>query len=192
MLFLRHDRQSNTHRADSVSRSSGRPRSLAIAVLVAAFAGGIGAASSASSIGADASMGGVGPVADWLDPLGGELEETGGELEDAMVEVGFSDGPLPMPKRVKVQMYLADAEARIDRILDPTTAPSLDPGDAGAVDESVQPENLRDYAATVVGLLNEALAEFYLGGPGADAEVIGSRLKTVKALLEDYRAAAGI
>lgn len=117
-------------------------------------------------------------------------------LSDAMVVIGEQSGPLQGEERMHVAAALAEAEARIDQILDPNVLPNLKPADAGSVDPEVNPQTLGDYAAECVLLAQEAWDEVE-GNNNFDDTLVGTKLKTIKHLLtrsspHNYRTKAGI
>jgi hypothetical protein len=165
---------------------------VAVAIVVLPLPGSGSAASHPSQV---TGYGGLGPVADWLDDVIEELEEIAEDLEDAKAIVGNRSGPpLDEPDKSTVAIHLDSAVNLIDRILDPGQYPSLEAPDAGSLDASVDPETLAEYAGDSHKLAQEALDE----AKGAvDDEVLGSRLKTIKNLIEradphNYRTKAGI
>lgn len=133
-------------------------------------------------------------MADWLDDIIEELEEIAEDLEDAKAIVGNQSGPLNEPDKSKVASHLNNAINVVDRILDPGQYPSLKATDAGSIAASVDPETLPEYAGDSHQLAQEALVE---AKGAADDEVLGSRLKTIKNLIErtdphNYRTKSGI
>ena len=118
-----------------------------------------------------------------------ELLNTGKQkLKDAEEVIG-SKTTLSESEAITVAGKLADAEDAIDTILDPAASPSLDPPGAGSV-ISGTPADLPAYAATCADYGAEAHTNWSDQTP--DDDYIGSRLKTIAALLPGYRTAAGI
>jgi hypothetical protein len=148
-----------------------------------------GAAAPAPAIGADLGAD-IGPVAGWLDDLIRDLERVKKALEDSAVAIAGQAGPLGEPLASIVDRNLDSAEFKISRLQDPGNSPSLEPADAGEVDGTVNPTTLSEHAEACVDLADEALYEAELGD--ADCEVIGTKLKTIQALLPDYRDLAGL
>ena len=138
----------------------------------------------------EARGGGIGPVADWIDDVIGDLTDGVDDAEDASSLVGGNLGPLPIINRLLLSDTLDDIEERIDRILDPNQYPSLTPADAGEIDPSYAPTLLSGVAADVLELSEAALDELHSGTP--DHEIIGTKLRTTKSLLDEYRLLAGI
>ncbi|MEE8155513.1 MAG: hypothetical protein V3T53_11225 [Phycisphaerales bacterium] len=160
-------------------------------------AGGASFAKTQAKLVGGANDPGVGPVATWLDDMAVIIEALIKALEDAEEEAeegqinatSSTRGPeLPNPDRLAV--YLDAAEADIDQIFDGFQYPSLTPVDAGDVDPTVIPLTLSEHASTCVELAQQAFDELLI--PVANHEVIGTKLKTIKALLPEYRALAGI
>jgi hypothetical protein len=138
-----------------------------------------------AAVGAD-----IGPVAGWLDDLIRDLERVKKALEDSAVAIGGQAGPLGEPLASIVDRNLDSAEFKIRQLQDPGHSPSLEPADAGEVDETVNPTTLSEHAEACADLADEALYEAQLGD--ASCEVIGTKLKTIQALLPDYRDLAGL
>lgn len=141
---------------------------------------------------ADVSVPDVGPIADWGD----DMLELVADLLRILAEAKYiidnlgGEGPLSGSDLTGVQQSLDAAEGIIDQIFDPYQYPSLIPIDAGTVDTSLNPSTLGDYAADCVTCAEEArdaVTPFHV----ADV-TIGSKLKTIQALLPDYRLEAGI
>ena len=157
-------------------------------------AGGASFANTPTKLGASANDPGVGPVAGWLDDFAALLDRLIKALEDAEVETetdatsGSRGQGLANPDWLAIFLDLAEAD--IDQILDGLRYPSLTPVDAGDVDPIVFVLTLSEHARMSVELAQEAFDEMLIG-PG-DHEVVGTKLKTIKALLPDYRALAGI
>ena len=158
-------------------------------------AGGASFANTQAKLVASANDPGVGPVADWLDDIARLIEQLIKALEDADVETqidatsGTRGQGLP-PNPDWLAIYLDLAEADIDQILDGNQYPSLTPVDAGDDDPAVLPLTLSEHASTCVDLAHEAFDEILVGP--ANHEVVGTKLKTIKALLPEYRSLAGI
>ncbi len=165
-------------------------------------AGGASFANTQAKLVASANDPGVGPVAGWVDDILGLLDRLRKHLQDAEQEAeegqinvtsGTRGQGLPNPDYLApdwLAIYLDLAEADIDQILDGNQYPSLTPVDAGDVDPTVIPLMLSEHASTCVELAQQAFDEMLLGT--ADHEVVGTKLKTIKALLPEYRALAGI
>ncbi len=161
-------------------------------------AGGASFAKTQAKLVGGANDPGVGPVATWLDDMAviiaaliKALEDAEEEAEEGQISAtsGTSgQGLLPNPDWLAV--YLDAAEADIDQIFDGFQYPSLTPVDAGDVDPTVIPLTLSEHARTCVELAQQAFDELLI--PVANHEVIGTKLKTIKALLPEYRALAGI
>lgn len=122
-----------------------------------------------------------------LEDLIDEVEEW---LKDAEEETAESQGPLNDPPLSQVTDDLANAESKIDNIINPSLAPSLDPTDAGSIDESEKPSTLPEYADTCNSLGAAACVEVHKSTPSH--EVLGTKIKTIKNLLTEYRNLAGI
>ena len=122
-----------------------------------------------------------------LEDLIDEVEEW---LKDAEKETGEAQGPLSDPQKSQVASDLARAETKIDQIIDPLQSPSLDPPDAGSVDTSEDPSTLPEFADTCYAL--STAAKVAVLGPTPDYEVIGTKIKTIKELVPEYRNLAGI
>ena len=133
---------------------------------------------------------GIGPVADWLDDLIRELGGLSDNAASAQAVVDQEGGQLDEDSRRELQQYLERVEERIDTISNPNRSPSLDPPDAGSIDPTVNPTTLTEYADTCATLALEALLAALID-PIAD-EYVGTRIKTIKALLPEYRDLAGI
>jgi hypothetical protein len=132
------------------------------------------------------------PVPDAIDDIIDVLKQLEKDLEQAEELVaGGGYGRPDDPNPSSLDCCLDDAEDLIDLILDPLADPSLEPADAGAVDPSVAPTTLTEYADDCLQLAEEAVDEAEYGCP-ADHDVIGTRIKTIKACLPGYRAAAGL
>ena len=156
-------------------------------------AGGASFAYTQANLVASANNPGVGPVADWLDDFLAFLDRLIRILEDAEEEaqINASSGTSGqgLPNSDLLAIYLDSAEADIDQILDGNQYPSLTPVDAGHVILAETPMTLSEHASRCVELAQQAFDEMI--GP-ADHEVVGTKLKTIKALLPEYRALAGI
>ncbi len=167
-------------------------------------AGGASFANTQAKLVASANDPGVGPVADWLDDMAEIIAQLIEVLKDAEQETqanatsGTRGQGLPNPDYYLapdwLAIYLDSAEADIDQVLDGNQYPSLTPVDAGDVDPTVFPLTLSEHASTSVELAQQAFDELLIGPTPApaDHEVIGTKLKTIKALLPEYRALAGI
>ena len=162
-------------------------------------AGGASFANTQAKLVASANDPGVGPVADWLDDLLEWLDLRIKALEDAEKETqinatsGTRGQGLPNSDYLApdwLAIYLDSAEADIDQILDGNQYPSLTPVDAGDVGPTASPLTLSECASTCVDLAHEAFYEMLIGP--ADHEAVGTKLKTIKALLPEYRSLAGI
>lgn len=161
-------------------------------------AGGASFANTQAKLVASANDPGVGPVADWIDDVLAFLDKLIKALEDAEEETqanatsGTRGQGLPNPDLLPdwLAVYLDSAEADIDQILDGNQYPSLTPVDAGNVNPAETPMTLSELASRCVELAQQAFDELLIGP--ADHEVVGTKLKTIKALLPDYRALAGI
>lgn len=163
-------------------------------------AGGASFAHTQAKLVAFANDPGVGPVADWIDDVLAFLDKLIKALEDAEEETqanatsGTRGQGLPNPDYYLapdwLAIYLDSAEADIDQILDGNQYPSLTPVDAGHVILAETPMTLSELASRCVALAQQAFDELLIGP--ADHEVVGTKLKTIKALLPDYRALAGI
>ncbi len=138
---------------------------------------------------------GIGPVAGWIEDVLEILDKLIEALEDAEEEAGQSgrNGATALGQLDTdlLAVYLDSAEADIDKIFDGYQYPSLTPVDAGDDDPAVSPATLSQHASTCVALAQQAFYEMHLV-PAPDHEVVGTKLKTIKALLPDYRALAGI
>ena len=161
-------------------------------------AGGASIANTQAKLVAAANDPGVGPVADWIDDVIALLEDLIRALEDAEEETegaqinatSSTTGQGLPPNPELLAIYLDSAEADIDQILDETRYPSLTPVDAGDVNLAVFPLTLSEHARTCVELAQQAFEEMLIGPK--NHEVVGTNLKTIKALLPEYRALAGI
>ncbi len=158
-------------------------------------AGGASFANTQAKLVASANDPGVGPFAGWIEDVLDILDRLIRSLEDAEAEAQITaasgtrgQGLPPNPDLLAV--YLDSAEADIDQILDGNQYPSLTPVDAGDLDPTVFPLTLSEHASTCVELAQQAFDEMLIGPK--DHEVVGTKLKTIKALLPDYRALAGI
>jgi hypothetical protein len=134
------------------------------------------------------------PVAGWADGLYELLYDLLYILADAWDGVGGwgCEGPLGDPAASLVQADLADAESIIVQILDPNQAPCLDPVDAGSVDSGVEPALLSEYAYECKLMAEEALQAALSSPTVTNAEIVGTKLKTIASLLPGYRQEAGI
>ena len=197
--------QSNRRDAATTSPAKHRPaaavrRLLAVAALVALIgvlptAAGMWPTASPEQVELESHKDGVGPIATWLDDLIDDLEDTADDLDDAESAVGEQEGPLVEPDLSRVAGKLDTAAAIIDRILDSSKYPSLDPPDAGTIDYSSDPDTLPGYAYECAVLAEEARDEAKYGA--ADEEYIGTRLQTLRNLItratpHNYRTKAGI
>ena len=162
-------------------------------------AGGASFANTQAKLVASANDPGVGPVADWIDNILALIDDLIRALEDAEVETqanatsGTRGQGLPNPDYLApdwLAIYLDSAEADIDQILDGNQYPSLTPVDAGDVNPAETPMTLSEHASKCVELAQQAFYEMLIGPK--DHEVVGTKLKTIKALLPEYRALAGI
>ncbi len=163
-------------------------------------AGGASFANTQAKLVASANDPGVGPVADWIDDVIEWLELLIAALEDAEIETqtnatsGTRGQGIPNPEYYLapdwLAIYLDLAEADIDQILDGNQYPSLTPVDAGHVILAETPMTLSELASRCVELTQQAFDEMLIGPK--DHEVVGTKLKTIKALLPEYRALAGI
>lgn len=160
-------------------------------------AGGASFAYTQAKLVASANDPGVGPVAGWLDDFEELLRRLIEALEDAEVEAaegqmnvtsGTTGQGLPNPDWLAI--YLDFAEADIDQIFDGNQYPSLTPVGSGDVDPIVFPLTLSEHASTCIELAQQAFDEISIGPK--DHEVVGTKLKTIKALLPVYRVLAGI
>jgi hypothetical protein len=164
---------------------------LAMMTILVLPAGGTAFAVAAPDSGVAVSGNVLNPVADELDDIIDILKQIEKGLSDAEESVGQGSGRPSDPTYSDLAYYLDDAEDLIDQILDPLQEPSLDPWDAGAVDPSVTPTTLTQYADQCLSLAEEAVDEAEYGCP-PDHDVIGTRLKTIKSCLPGYRSAAGL
>lgn len=161
-------------------------------------AGGASFANTQAKLVASANDPGVGPVAGWIDDFLAFLDRLIRALEDAEEETqanatsGTRGQRLPNPDLLPdwLAVYLDSAEADIDQILDGNQYPSLTPVDAGDVNPAETPMTLSEHASKCVELAQQAFYEMLIGPK--DHEVVGTKLKTIKALLPEYRALAGI
>lgn len=160
-------------------------------------AGGASFPNTPTKLGASTNDPGVGPVAGWLDDFAAlldrlikALEDAEEEAEEGQINATSSTRGQALPNPDWLAIYLDLAEADIDQILDGNQYPSLTPADAGDVDPTVLPLTLLEHARTCVELAKQASDELLI--PVANHEVIGTKLETIKALLPDYRALAGI
>ena len=157
-------------------------------------AGGASFANTQAKLVASANDPGVGPVAGWVEDILALIDRLRKHLRDADEEAGQSarNGATALGQLNPdwLAIYLDLAEADIDQILDGYQYPSLTPVDAGDVDPTVFPVTLSEHASTCVELAQQAFDELLIGT--ADHEVVGTKLKTIKALLPEYRALAGI
>lgn len=133
---------------------------------------------------------GIGPIAGWLEDLINDLTGTNNALAAALGIVAAAGGEIDQTDRQLLAQKLDVAEEHIDRILDPTQSPSLSPSDAGSIDRSYKPSSLTDHASDCVELSTAALVAAMID-PIPD-EYIGTKIKTIKALLPEYRELAGI
>ena len=173
-------------------------RSLLIAILLTALS--VFAVSSTSSASGDnpapnaaaqASGNVSAPVPDDFDELLKFLKELEKKLAEADELVDQGNARPDDPDPTSLDACLDDAEDIIDLILDPMEDPSLQPASAGAVDPSVAPTTLAEYADECLALAEDAVDEADFGCP-PDHAVIGTKIKTIKACLPGYRAAAGL
>lgn len=171
----------------------GSPAALlaAVALVLAAALHLATGASWASAAAGTVNAGDLGPIAGIIDDLIEELEKIEKELEEAHAEVGTHLGPLVDPMLSHVAGHLSSVEGRIDVILDPHRYPSLSPADAGSVDPNVTPTTLPEYATACLDLIREALDEL-TSAPSSVDDVVGTKIQTIKDLLDGYRAEAGI
>lgn len=123
-----------------------------------------------------------------IDDLIDELEEWLEEADEILDNE--PDDPIPGTTQDSVSTRLDGVEQHIDLILDPKQSPSLSPSDAGENDQSVTASNLEEYRQITLQLAKEAKAELASSSP--DHNLVGSRLKTIKRLLDGYRDAVGI
>ncbi len=135
------------------------------------------------------------PIADWADDLADDLDDAADDLGGSSAIIGNSEGPLSEPQLSLVAAALQRVVEIIDRIEDPDIEPSLDPPDAGAINQRITPTTLPEYARAALDLILDARIE--LGSPAIDHEQIGSDLKTIRHLIErltphSYRDKAGI
>lgn len=161
-------------------------------------AGAVSFAHTQAKLVAAANDPGVGPVAGWINDVLEFLERLIKTLEDAEEET--EDGQINATSSTRGQglppnpalfaVYLDSAEADIDQILDGDQYPSLTPVDAGDLDPTVFPLTLSEHASTCVELAQQAFDELLIGP--RNHEVVGTKLKTIKALLPEYRALAGL
>jgi hypothetical protein len=140
-------------------------------------------------------VGGIDPIADWVEDLRDDLEDVADELDEARIVVGGSNGPLDELERSVVANHLDNALAVVDRIRDEGQYPSLDPPDAGSVDTSCEPSTLPQYAKECLDLAQDAVDETW--STRVSDSVIGSHLKTIEHLItraspHSYRTKAGI
>lgn len=131
------------------------------------------------------------PVADGLDDIIDILKQLEKDLSKAGELVGQGAGRPTAPSTLTLAYYLDDAEDLIDQVFDPMVDPNLDPVDAGAIDPSVTPVTLPQYADQCLSLAEQAVDEAEFGYM-PDNDVIGTKLKTIKACLPGYRAAASL
>ncbi len=137
--------------------------------------------------------GDIGPVADLLsdilDIIDAMLKALEG-AEDETESAWSSEGGSGQIATATLAVYLNSAEADIDQILDGNQYPSLTPVDAGDIDPTVFPLTLSEHASTCVEAAQQAYDELLF--PVVNHEFVGTKLKTIKALLPEYRALAGI
>ena len=144
----------------------------------------------------EAGQGGVSsPIATWAEDLADDLDDIDEDLDDAKAAVAGGQGPLSEPQLSQAADDLDRVLAVIIRILDPNQYPSLDPPNAGSVDEGRDPSSLSLYARVCSDLAQDALDEAQ--SAVIDHKVIGSHLKTIRYLItrsdpHNYRTKAGI
>lgn len=182
--------QPKTPRALGRSRRSGVRFPASVAVLVAI--GVLSCPTGRSAANASESPylmvdGDLGPISDLLGDILDAGERAKRVLDDAADLVfGGMQGAGPNPSALA--HYLDVADATIAGILDPTSEPSLTPTDAGEVDENVNPVTLGEYAMHCCVLALDAVHAIRRG----DYEQAGTCIRTIQALLPQYRALAGL
>ncbi|MHC4427833.1 MAG: hypothetical protein ACYS0D_04420 [Planctomycetota bacterium] len=135
------------------------------------------------------------PIGDWTDDFDDDIDDVDDDLGEAERAIGSAEGPLAEPELSEVADNLNGVLAIINRILDPMQYPSLDPPDAGSVDDRVAPVTLPGYAKSCSDLIADAREELH--STVVDHQVIGSHLKTIRSLIirsspHNYRTLAGI
>lgn len=119
-----------------------------------------------------------------LEQLLGSIVEISTIVEDG---ISGDPGPLPGRQRIEVAGRLDELQAIVDSILDPESAPALDPPDAGEPDTSAVHWNAAEYAEDFKALAKNALHAI----PGHDDEC-GNNLKTIRHCLDEFRQVCGI
>ena len=137
--------------------------------------------------------GDVQEIIDKLQELINELNKAKDEVESDITRPGDNADDVRLTSiNIRLFNYLNNASHKISDILNPQIAPTLDPVDAGSVENVVTPTSLLQYANTTLGLANEALAAATTLNQPLRDEVIGSKVKTVQYLMPGYYAAAGL
>jgi hypothetical protein len=132
----------------------------------------------------------VGPVANGGDDYDDTLEEMKRRLDEAAEEVFTGNWAGDLGEGMSVFELINRAEERLELILDPSQEPSLDPPDAGEVDPHVQPVGLDEHAMACCVLALDAMIAARTD-PEASYEIVGTKLRTIRSLLPEYRRLLG-
>jgi len=126
---------------------------------------------------------------------GGDYDETLAEikrrLDEAAEEIINGRSALDLGGGMSVLDLIDAAEMFIEQILDPGQVPSLQPPDAGEIDDDVQPQGLGDYAMASCLMALDAVVAVRTDPDGSD-ELVGTKLRTIRNLLPEYRRLAGL
>ena len=130
---------------------------------------------------------------DWIEDVIDVIDDIIDVLEGAEDKV--DEEAVAAPLKTAFEADLDGALDAIDLLYDLTAYPSLDPT-AGAIDTTVQPALLSQYASIAVKLAQEARREV-LTGPNFDADLVGTYLKTLENLIvrptpHNYKIKAGV
>jgi hypothetical protein len=122
---------------------------------------------------------------------GGVRLDWGDDIEDLLDDLidilsGAKDKVDAATQAVQIEGLEEDldvAVALIDQLFDPAVAPNLQPVNAGWIDPAVEASDLPGYAEVCLKMAKAAGAEGSLG-TSADHTYIGTRLKTIRNLIE--------
>ncbi|MHC5003444.1 MAG: hypothetical protein ACYTJ0_10005 [Planctomycetota bacterium] len=133
----------------------------------------------------------------WIDDLTSDADELAKNFEEAVLLLSNARlASLTPEQRAQLAQSLAGSVGIINRVLNPSQYPSLDPSATGQVDESVDPAALADYADACADLAFDAYLEVS-NGEGFDQDAFASALLTIEHLItrsepHNYRSVAGI
>ncbi|MCZ6835322.1 MAG: hypothetical protein O7G85_06055 [Planctomycetota bacterium] len=121
-----------------------------------------------------------------------KLKENAGKAKDKVDGTGTPEERSFRRVILGLEDDLDAIDADIDKLLDPNQYPSLSPYDAGFMEPVGVPNSLEDHASVVLTLAIEALAAYNALSQPLRDETVGSKIKTIQALMPGYRDDAGL